>query len=78
MKWKKIGLLSNFKKEVGIFARKPRNLNLSCELTFQPKKPKQTCNFLLKPHKTWKFTIFVFSTMKYKLDIKYVIWDDML
>ena len=39
MKWKKIGLLSNFKKEVGIFARKPRNLNLSCELKFKPKKP---------------------------------------
>ena len=35
---KKNWLLSNFKKEVGIFTRKPRNLNLSCELKFQPKK----------------------------------------
>ena len=31
----KIGLLSNFKKEVDNFSRKPRNL--SCELKFQPK-----------------------------------------
>ena len=78
MKWKKIGLLSNFKKEVFIFTRKARNLNLSCELKFQPKIPKKTFNFLLKPYKTWKFTIFVFITMKYKFDIKYVTWDDML
>ena len=30
----------------------------------------KTFNFLLKPYKTWKFKIFVFSLMKFELNTK--------